>query len=365
MSEELLRSILDARMPAALAELKPYVPDPTKVPIRLDANEAPALLPTLSETERALLRDALLGVEPARYPDVRANALRAAIAKKIGVSGDQLVLGVGSDEVIAILLATLGKGSPAILVPTPTFVMYRVSARVHGYQVIEVPLDGDWDLDTERMVAAIETHAPAVTFLATPNNPTSGIFSQARIEAVIAASKKGIVVVDEAYLAFRGAVPTTGLELLKQHSNVVVFRTLSKIGLAALRVGFAVAHPLLAGEMEKVRLPYDLPSYSQAAAVCALGPLAPAIERHVASIVAERGRLLGELAKIPRVHHGRTDANFVWLGLEKGNAPEVVAALKDKGIMVRGFPAWRDRIRVTVGTREEDDRFLEALREVT
>lgn len=365
MSEALLRSILEARLPAALGELKPYVPDPTKVPIRLDANEAPALLPTLDDHERALLRDALMAVEPARYPDVRANVLRAAIGEKFRIPGDRLVLGVGSDEVIAILLATLGKGAPKILVPTPTFVMYRVSARVHGYQVIEVPLDADWDLDTDRMVAAIEEHEPAITFLATPNNPTSGVFSEDRLEAVIAASKRGIVVVDEAYLAFRGQVARTGLDLLEKHANVVVFRTLSKIGLAALRVGFAVAHPLLAAEMEKVRLPYDLPSYSQAAAVCALGPLGPAIDRHVASIVSERARFIAELKNVPRVFHGRTDANFVWLGLEKKNAPDVVAHLKNKGIMVRGFPAHPDRIRVTVGTKQEDDRFLDVLREVT
>ncbi|MGZ3422598.1 MAG: histidinol-phosphate transaminase [Polyangiales bacterium] len=364
MSEELLRTILAARTPAALSELKPYVPDPTKVPIRLDANEAPALLPTLDDSERALLAEALMSVEPARYPDVRANVLRAAIADKIGVSGDQLVLGVGSDEVIAILLATLAKGAPKILVPTPTFVMYRVSARVHGYEVVEVPLDRDWDLDTERMVSAIKTHEPAVTFLATPNNPTSGVYSLDRIEAIVEASTNGIVVVDEAYLAFRGASPVTGLDLLRRHANVVVMRTLSKIGLAAVRVGWVVAHPLLAGEMEKVRLPYDLPSYSQAVASCALGPLQKAIDRHVASILAERSRLLAELGKISRVSFGRTDANFVWLGLEGASAQDVVIALKNKGIMVRGFPAHRDRIRVTVGTRADDDRFLEALREV-
>jgi histidinol-phosphate aminotransferase len=143
-----------------------------------------------------------------------------------------------------------------------------------------------------------------------------------------------------------------------------VLRTLSKIGLAALRVGWAVAHPLLAHEMEKVRLPYNLPTPSQALATCALGPLAPAIDRHVASIAKDRTRLIEELRHVARVHHGRTDANFVWLGLEGTTGAEVTAALKERGVLVRNFPAYPDRIRVSVGTSVECDRFLQGLVEL-
>lgn len=371
-----VRALIAARTPPALAELSPYVPDPTPVPVRLDANEAPALLPTLDEAERACFAEALSAVEPARYPDVRATALRAAIASRIGVSGDSLVIGVGSDEVIAILLAALGRGldgrPPTIVVPAPTFVMYRISARVHGYDVVTVPLDGDWDVDEQGTIDAMRTHRPAVVFLATPNNPTSGAYDLGRVRRIIDAAARvdppPVVVVDEAYLPFRLAEGdpwrgVTGLDLLAESSHVVVLRTLSKIGLAALRVGWAVAHPLLAAELEKVRLPYNLPTFSQAAARCALGPLAPAIDRHVANVCAERTRLLSELRLIDRVRFGRTDANFVWLALEGIGGADATAALKARGVLVRNFPAYPDRIRVSVGTRAECDRFLEALTE--
>lgn len=377
MSDDVVRALIRARAPEALAELSAYVPDPTPVPVRLDANEAPALLPTLSTEERALLDAAFHAIEPARYPDVRASALRAALSDELGVLGEQLVVGVGSDEIIAILLATLAREvdgkPPTIVVPAPTFVMYRISARVHGYDVVTVPLDSDWDLDEEKTLDAIRTHKPAVVFLATPNNPTSGTYDKGRVQRIVDEAAKlsppSIVVIDEAYLPFRlaGDDPwrgETGLDFLRRSSHVVVLRTLSKIGLAALRVGWAVAHPLLVTEMEKVRLPYNLPTPSQALATCALGPLAPAIDRHVATIARERTRLIAELRGFPRVHHGRTDANFVWLGLHGITGAEVTAALKERGVLVRNFPAFPDRIRVSVGTALECDRFLQALGEI-
>lgn len=378
MSDAAVRALIRARTPEALAELSAYVPDPAPVEVRLDANEAPALLPTLTVEERACLDEALRSVEPARYPDVRAKALRAALAGKLGVSGEQLVLGVGSDEIIAILLATLAREvdgrPPCIVVPAPTFVMYRISARVHGYEVVSVPLDSDWDLDEARLLETIRARKPAVVFLATPNNPTSGAFSRDRVARVVEEAARQepptVVVIDEAYLPFRlhGDDPwrgDTGLSFLAEHSHVVVLRTLSKIGLAALRVGWAVAHPLLTAEMEKVRLPYNLPTPSQALATCALGALAPAIERHVAAIAAERTRLCDELRRTPGVSFGRTHANFVWLGLEGVTGVEATAALKARGVLVRNFPAHPDRLRVSVGTRAECDRFLEGLRNIS
>ena len=358
---DVLRALLAARTPTALAELKPYVPDPTPVAVRLDANEAPALLPTLTLDERRVLAEVLTSIEPARYPDVRATALRNALARKLAVAPEQLVIGVGSDEVIAMLLTTLGRGPTSIVVPAPTFVMYRISARLHGIEVLEVPLDADWDVDEARTIAVIRERKPALVFLATPNNPTSGVYSLDRVERIIEAAAAcdppTAVVVDEAYLPFRGDAwgAITGLDLLAKHPNVVVLRTFSKIGLAAFRVGWAVAHPLLAAEMEKTRLPYNLPTPSQVVATAALGPLAAAIDRHVAAIVAERTRVVAILGE--RV--GRTDANFAWMKV--ADAPRVAATLKERGVLVRSFPAYSDRIRVSIGTREENDRFLEAL----
>jgi histidinol-phosphate aminotransferase len=372
MSDPLARA-LSARVPETFSELRPYVPDLAAIPVRLDANEAPALLPTLRDDERALHREALESVEPARYPDARARALRAALAGRLGVSQDELTIGCGSDEVIQILLATLardvGGKRPVVLVPTPSFVMYRVSARVRGYDVVEVPLDARWDLDLDAMLAAIEAHRPAVVFLATPNNPTSGVYAKERVEAILEATARldtpSIVVVDEAYLPFRLGprdpwVGVTGLDLRARFSHLVVLRTLSKIGLAALRVGWAVADARLVAEMEKARLPYDLPSHAQALATCALGPLAPAIDRHVAAIVAERARLVDALAGIDGLDVGRVDANFVWLGLPKP-AAKVAQAIKERGVLVRTFAPFPSRIRVSVGTADECARFVAAL----
>jgi len=370
---DVLRALLDARLNPALLQQKAYVPDPVVVPVRLDANEAPPLLPTLDEKERAIWNAALCGVEPARYPDVRANAVRNAIAARSKVDPSQIVIGCGSDEVISMLLATLRKpivdAPPTILVPTPAFVMYRIAGRVQGYEVVEVPLDSKWDLDEGAMLDAIASKRPAVVFLATPNNPTSGVFSRQRVEHIIEAAALGdppsLVVIDEAYLPFRLGEGDpwegrTGLDDLREHAHVLVLRTLSKVGLAALRVGWAIAHPSLATEIEKVRLPYDLPATSQAGATAALGPLAGAVDRHVASIVRERARLIAALATIPGVSHERSDGNFIWLALPKP-APDVVEAMKAKGVLVRTFPSHPRHVRVTVGTPAEDDRFLDVL----
>ncbi len=376
MSREVLEALLAARVVPALAELQAYVPDQETVPVRLDANEAPALLPTLSVEERALWDRTLSEVEPARYPDVRARALRRAIAHRGGVDPEGLVIGCGSDEVIAILLAALARpvsGPPKIVIPSPTFVMYRISARVHGYEVCEVPLDARWDLDRPAMLAALERERPAVVFLATPNNPTSGAYAYESVAAIAEAAARidppSLVVVDEAYLAFRqaGADPwagRTGLELLARHANVVVLRTLSKIGLAALRVGYAVAHPLLARELEKARLPYDLPAHSQVAATLALGALAPAIDRHVAAIGRERARVVAALQSRSGVECDaeRTHANFAWVRAD--GAADLAAGLKQKGVLVRTFKAYPDRFRVSFGSEVENARFLAALGEL-
>ncbi|GAC1357979.1 MAG: hypothetical protein NVSMB47_10970 [Polyangiales bacterium] len=206
-------------------------------------------------------------------------------------------------------------------------------------------------------------------FLASPNNPTSSAFDRAKVERLVRAAAQldppTLVVVDEAYLPFRlgDGDPwhgVTGLDLLAAHGNVAVLRTLSKIGLAAARVGWLVGAPALIAQMEKARLPYDLPTYSQAVAEASFGALAPAIARHVGAIVDERRRLVGRLTALREVSFPRPDANFVWLGVARP-AADVAAAMKRSGVLVRSFPAVADRLRITVGTPAEDDRMLAVL----
>lgn len=368
---ELVDRLISARVPASIATLSAYVPDRSIVQARLDANEAPAWLPTLTKEERAIWDDALTSIEPARYPDVRADALRDATSRALGVAHDRLVFGCGSDELIAMIVAAFGApidGRPArVLVPSPSFVMYGVSARVHGVEPVSVPLDDAWDLDVAAMTIAIERERPAAIFLATPNNPTAGAYSLDRVRALVRAAASidppSLVVVDEAYVAFRlgdgdpwgGA---TGIDLLASDDHVIVLRTLSKIGLAALRVGFAVAAPSVAAQLDKVRLPYDLPTPSQVGATLAMTTLAPAIERHAKQIRAERARVRDALAAIG-VDAGRSDANFFWLDVGDGAA--VHAALRDRGVMVRAFAHSPRRVRVSVGSPADNDRFLAAI----
>jgi histidinol-phosphate aminotransferase len=372
----LIEAIVETRVRPLVRSMKAYRGSGVRASVRLDANEAPPLLPTLTPEERRQWDATASAIEPARYPDIRAEALRAAISASIGASPDSIVIGCGSDEVIAMLLATLARTDlatrPVALVPTPTFVMYAVSARLAGFDVVEVPLDAAFDLDEAAMAEAIVANKPAVVFLATPNNPTSGAFERARVERLVELAAQQdpptLVVIDEAYLAFRRGdgdpwSGATGLDLLARRPNVIVMRTLSKVGLAALRVGWLVATPALAEEIDKTRLPYDLPAASQALATLALGPLSPAIERHVASIVACRGRLLEALAALPFVSFGRADGNFVWLKTE-APAVEVARRLAAHDVAVRAFPAFPDRLRITIGTDEEHRRLLGALAEV-
>jgi histidinol-phosphate aminotransferase len=341
--------------------------------IRLDANEAPALLPTLNAAEKELLASTLLSIEPARYPDARATPLRAAIAEKTGVGVDQIVLGVGSDEVISILLGAFKKSpdrAPAVLVPTPTFVMYRATSRVHGYDVVDCPLDADFDLDLPAMLSAIESRKPAVVWLATPNNPTAGVYSRDRVQAIIHtcvnASPPIFVVVDEAYLPFRFGPQDpwhgkTAVDWLAEFPNVIGLRTLSKIGLAAARVGWSMAHPSIAYEMDKVRQPFNHPTYSQAVATLMLTKLWPAIDRHIASIVAERARLVDAVRRIDSLKVHRTDSNFLWIESTAISGTELASRLKAREILVRDFRTHPTFIRVTVGSPQENAELIDLL----
>ena len=231
-----MTSVLDLLRPE-LADVKAYLPTLGDYRIRLDANEAPPLYPP--HVQARLVEEAgRIAFE--RYPDATSSALRGAIAERIGVAPEEVLLGVGSDELITLLLTAMTRPRrnnepPALLTTTPTFVMFRMSARLRGQRVLEVPLDADWDLAEASMLRGIEMSEPHVIFIASPNNPTSTVASAERLERVIEAAKTSLVVVDEAYVDY---AERHRLELFRRYENVVVMRTLSKIGFAALRVGY-------------------------------------------------------------------------------------------------------------------------------
>ena len=346
-----------------LAELSAYLPHAGSFPIRLDANEAPALL---SESARRRLVEALMGTAWERYPDPRASELRAAIAAHMGVAPERLLIGTGSDEVIALLLTALDRprrpGHPAtILTPTPTFVMYRLSARARGMRCVEVPLDAQWDLDERGMLRAIEFAQPNVVFIATPNNPTGTAMSRTRIEAVIEAAKDALVVIDEAYVDY---ADRSNFDLLDRYSNVAILCTLSKIGFAALRVGWLAGPEELVREVDKVRQPYNVPFPSQKLATLVLRELSDEVRDIVAKVKAERERLGAAIARLPGFSVSPSQANFLWVRTPEP-AEVVHKKLAEQGVLVRSFHAAGGRLghqlRITVGTPSENDSLLEAL----
>jgi histidinol-phosphate aminotransferase len=348
-----------------LAELAAYVPaDPPGARVRLDANEAPPLVsPRVREAvARAIERTAL-----ERYPDARARELKARIAERTGARPEELLVGTGSDEVIALLLTALAKArEPApqavVLAPTPTFVMYRVTAKGHGAKAVEVPLDPSWDLDVAAMGRALEMMRPSVVFVASPNNPTGNRMSADRLERLVASAGDALFVVDEAYVDYAG-------ESLRgwraKYPRLGILRTLSKLGLAALRVGWLEADEGLVREVDKVRQPFNVSATSQAAAAAVLAEAWDEVRAHVEGVVRERERVAAAIGAMPGFDVLPSQANFVWVGTPRP-AAETQAALLRKGVLVRSFHAsggrLANRVRITIGTVAENDAMLEALR---
>ncbi|MCC6214549.1 MAG: histidinol-phosphate transaminase [Polyangiaceae bacterium] len=364
--DDVPRFALSELLRPELSELRPYAPAQGDFAVRLDANEAP---PLLSVEARERLAAAAAATAWERYPDATAHRLREAIARRAGVEPDRVLVGTGSDEVICTLLTALARprgrhGSAAVVTTTPTFVMYRASARARGLRVVEVPLDAAWHPSLPALERAIELAAPNLVFLASPNNPTGTVASRETLAALAELARGALLVVDEAYVDYASG---DARDLLESHENVALLRTLSKVGFAALRVGWLLGRPELVHELDKVRPPYDLPTVSQELARVALDELSGEISRVVAHVVEERARLERALAALPGVVVTPSHANFVWLRTERP-ASELYAALAARGVLVRSFHARGGRLahqlRVTVGTRDEDDAFLSAFSEL-
>jgi histidinol-phosphate aminotransferase len=359
-------SFLDDLVRTELADVRPYLPTPGDFRLRLDANEAPALFPT-SVRERLQRAFGELALE--RYPDATAANLRRAIATRLGVDPDTLLLGVGSDEILALLVTALvkprrGTEAPIVLTTSPTFVMYKMSARLRGLRVIEVPLDAGWDLAEESMLRALEVGPPHVVFIASPNNPTGTLMDRARLERVIEAAPRSLVVVDEAYIDY---ADRNQLDLFQKYENVAVLRTLSKVGFASLRIGWLVGRPELVRELDKVRLPYNSSGVAQALGALVVGELWDDVLRVVETVKSERARLAEALARLPGLEVSPSQANFLWLRTP-GPAEGLFRALSERGILVRSFHASGGRLsqplRITDGSPAENDELVRVLREL-
>jgi histidinol-phosphate aminotransferase len=335
-----------------------HVPDPGKL-IKLDAMENPYRWPEALVDEWL---EILRSVELNRYPDPGAGALTAKLKHSMQVpDGMQVVLGNGSDELIQMLALAVAEKDRVILAPEPTFVMYRMIAAFAGMRYRGVPLADDFSLDTEATLAAILQHQPAIVFLAYPNNPTGTLFSAAAVEAVIQAAP-GLVVVDEAYAPFTDA---SFMARLGEFPNLLVLRTVSKMGLAGLRLGLLVGPAAWLGEIDKVRLPYNINALTQASALFALEHKAT-LDEQTEQIRRDRAHLFSALAAIDGIQPYPSEANFILFRTPSARAGAVFESLKAQGVLIKNLGAaggrLQDCLRVTVGTPAENAAFLAALR---
>jgi histidinol-phosphate aminotransferase len=330
-----------------IMSLQPYEAKDVRCSVKLDANESPY---PFRPPEDLLAR---LAGTLNRYPDPQAKALKRAIARTIGTDTDSLLLGNGSDELIYYLIMTFGG---PVMYPVPTFSMYGIIAQALGERHKGIPLDSDYDLDMDKMSAYIRKFGPKLIFLSSPNNPTGNCFSSDRILKIVGMSK-GIVVIDEAYQPFssrRGFLP-----MAADYKHLVILRTLSKIGLASIRTGYMVAGKDLIKEVDKVRLPFNLNALSQGVAEAALR--SGSLGGNVRKIISERERLFESLTSIPGVHPHPSEANFIFFKVDDADA--VYQRLLRQGVLVRNMNiVARGALRVTVGTPEENDAFIQALK---
>lgn len=351
---------LTGRIPPSIRRAAPYDAQRPPCRIRLDGNESPFSLPP--EPAGSVLAG-VSKVPLNRYPDPDCAEIKEMISESEGVPPDGIVPGNGSDELIQTVIQTFCGGSGAVLVPSPTFSMYALTASVLGKKVVRQKLDGNFDLDEGAMLQVIGEADPDVIFLASPNSPTGNLLSPEKIEAVISAAP-GIVVVDEAYFHFCGA---TCLPLMEKYPNLAVLRTFSKIGFAGLRLGVLFMQPALAAEASKARLPYNINSLTQAA-VKVFFENVPMFEENAKKIVRERELMSANLRSINGITVFPSDANFLLVRFPSVRAANAVwQSLVEKGILTRNFSGGEvsDCLRVTVGLAEENREFESALKEIT
>jgi histidinol-phosphate aminotransferase len=327
--------------------------------VRLNTNESPFAPP---DSWRRELLEALAEVSFHRYPDRPATELRQAVADLHGVTPDEVFCANGSNEVLQSLLLAFGGPGRRAVVFEPTYALHSHIARITGTEVVVGARDDDFQIDPGQALGLLATQHPDVTFLCSPNNPTGRAEPAATVSAVCEAAP-ALVIVDEAYGQFS---PWSALELRgPAHPGLVVTRTFSKTwAMAGARLGYLVADPAVVAACESVVLPYHLSAQTQVAGLVALRHV-PEMEARVARISEERGRVAIALHDLP-VDSWPSDANFILFRPRDRDAGEVWRSLLDHSILIRNCASWdglRGCLRVTIGTPDENDRFLHALKE--
>lgn len=326
--------------------------------VKLDAMENPHRLPAALQ---AKLGQRLGALALNRYPDGRVNDLRKALAGYARMpEGFDIMLGNGSDELISLLAMACDVEGGSILAPLPGFVMYGMSAQLQGLKFIDVPLTADFELDEAAMLAAIKEHQPSIIYLAYPNNPTANLWDDAVIEKIVEAAP-GLVVMDEAYQPFSSK---SYIDRIARHGHVLLMRTLSKFGLAGVRIGYMMGPKALIAEVDKVRPPYNISVLNYECALFAL--------EHQAEFAAQAGELVAQRAVLTDALAGmaargvkawKSDANMILVRVP--DAAKTFEGMKSHKVLVKNVskmhPLLANCLRLTVGTADENAQMLAAL----
>jgi len=357
-----MTSTLQARMQRVIRHdihsMHGYAVQPSAGMVKLDTMENPFRLPPALRDE---LGRRLADVALNRYPAERGDVLRAALARHARMpAGCDILLGNGSDELISLIAMACDVPGSTVLAPVPGFVMYAMAARLQGLEFVGVPLAADFELDLPAMLAAIRHHRPGIVYLAYPNNPSANLWDDAAIDLIIEAAP-GLVVMDEAYQPFAAR---DSLARLERHEHVLIMRTMSKFGLAGVRIGYLMGRQALIAEFDKLRPPFNVSVLNCETALFALEHV-DEYARQAEVIRTERDRLLMALAKLPGVKPFPSQANMILARVPDSKA--AFDGLKARGVLVKNVaglhPLLANCLRITIGTPEENARMLDALRE--
>ena len=326
--------------------------------IKLDAMENPHRLPPALQAQ---LGQRLGALALNRYPDGRVNDLRQALAGYAQMpEGFDIMLGNGSDELISLLAMACDVPGASILAPLPGFVMYAMSAQLQGLKFIGVPLTADFELDEAAMLSAIAEHQPSIIYIAYPNNPTANLWDDAVIEKIIAAAT-GLVVIDEAYQPFSSK---SYIDRIGKHSHVLLMRTLSKFGLAGVRIGYMMGPKALIAEIDKVRPPYNISVLNYECALFALEH-AEVFAAQAQDIRAQRAILFEALQVITGLKTWKSDANMILVRVP--DAQKTFEGMRARKVLVKNVskmhPLLANCLRLTVGTADDNVQMLAALKE--
>ena len=328
--------------------------------VKLDAMENPH---RLSAELQAALGKRLGALALNRYPNGRVNDLRHALADYAQMpAGFDIMLGNGSDELIALLALACDVPGASVLSPLPGFVMYGMSAQLQGLAFHGVPLTADFELDEAAMLAAIDEHQPAITYIAYPNNPTANLWDDAVIENIINAvgALGGLVVMDEAYQPFASK---SYIDRIERHGHVLLMRTLSKFGLAGVRLGYMMGPRALIAEIDKVRPPYNISVLNCECALFALEHQA-VFAAQAQDLIEQRAMLFDALQSLDGVKVWPSDANMILIRI--ADAARTFAGMKARGVLIKNVsslhPLLANCLRLTVGTRDENTSMLAALK---